>query len=246
MANREPKRSNFTDAAEDQEILPERLIDYELGFEHRFPRLKVATNLYYMDYKDQLVFTGQINDVGAAVMMNVPNSYRAGMELMIQWQILKTLSWDANVTISRNKVKDFTEYVDDWNTWSQRSEYLGDTDLALSPSVMFNNRIQWNALPSLSMYWDAKFIGRQFIDNTSSLDRSIDPYLINNLNIGYHISFKDFADFRLFLEFDNIFNELYESNAWVYSYFFDGERGKIDGYYPQAGRHFLIGLSMRF
>lgn len=243
IANREPKRSNFTDAAPGETPLPERLYDIEIGHRITRPGWSAGINLYNMQYHNQLVLTGQINDVGAPIMVNVPDSYRRGVEWSWNIHMLKTIEWQGALTVSRNKILNFTEYVDDWDTWSQRHFDLGTTDLALSPDLIASSRIIWSPLQGFHLQWDSRYVNRQFIDNTSNGDRSIDPYWVNDFMMSYMIPAKRIGTISLFFQVLNVLNTTYESHAWVYSYFYNGIRHKLDGYFPQAGRHFMMGMS---
>ncbi len=246
MANREPKRSNFTDARPGEVVRPEQLRDLEAGLESGKGALSGSVNLYWMDYTDQLVLTGRINDVGAPVMINIPESYRAGIEFSGTWQPVKSISMQANLTLSTNKIRQFTEYVDDWDTGVQQEFFLGSTDIAFSPSVISAGRITWLALPDLRFSLDSRYVGRQYTDNTSSEERMLDPYWVNNLMISWSLHPKGFTELSLFLQVNNLLNEHYETNAWVYSYIYEGNRGQLDGYFPQAGIHFFAGLTASF
>ncbi len=242
VGNREPKRSNFTDARPGDEIRPEHLDDFELGHSYRTSNFSVGLNAYIMDYRDQLALTGEINDVGSAIMVNVPDSYRAGIEAMIAYQAFKTLKWEANATLSRNRIKAFTEFVDDWDTGEQQSILHENTSLAFSPEIVVGSRISWNPVKGMELALLSKYIGKQFIDNTSSNDRMLNAYFVNNIRLAYEFKPKFISNISLFIDAINVFNEKYESNAWVYSYFYEGSRNEMLGYYPQAGRHFMMGL----
>jgi len=242
VANREPKRSNFTDAAPGQTVLPERLFDLESGYALQFETFNADVNVYYMRYRDQLIHTGQINDVGAPVMVNVPQSYRQGIEAALVWAPISFLNIDLNVTVSRNKILNHTEFVDDWDTWTQQSFYLGTSDLAFSPALTGASGVSLFPLKGLTLRWDSQYVGKQYIDNTSSDERSIDPYWVNNLHVSYNVGLKSARQLRIFVDVFNAFNAMYESSAWVYSYIYEGSRYTMDGYFPQAGRHFLAGL----
>lgn len=244
IAHREPRRNNFTDARPGQLPRPETLRDLEAGYRFSSSILATEINLYWMDYTDQLVLTGEINDVGSPVMVNIPDSYRAGVELAVKLTPVRRLSWDVNLTLSRNRVRDFIEYVDDWDTGEQRAIPLGETHLSFSPSIIAGSRITWLAGGVLKVSFDTKLVGSQYIDNSSDSDRMLDPYLVNNLNISYPFKWQDAGEGSLFLQVNNIFNEQYETNAWVYSYYYDGIRYKTDGYFPQAGVNFMVGLNI--
>jgi iron complex outermembrane receptor protein len=251
-ASREPNRSNFVDA---DPSLPgpvaETLTDYEGGYRFQGHAFSLSANVYYMDYKNQLVLTGEINDVGSAVMTNVGNSFRAGIELVGGARITSWLRWDMNATFSSNKIIDYVGYVDNWDYWSdpenepyQKTEKLGMTDLSFSPSVIAGSRIAAEPLKNLHLDLSSKYVGRQFIDNTSVMERSLDPYFINDVRISYAIFPPFIREMSFSLQLLNLFNVEYESNAWVYRYFSGGQEGVIDGYYPQAGVHVMAGIKL--
>jgi len=250
LANREPSRGDYRDADEGHMPTSEKLYDYELGYEYRSKNFLLNTNLYYMDYKEQLVLTGEINNVGDPIMTNVPKSYRAGIEITSGIKIWRMLRWDMNMTFSQNKIKDFTAFVDDydanWNYQGQQEEYLGKTDLSFSPNFIGNSNFTFTPYKNLDLSFITKYVGKQFIDNTSSDDRSLDSYLVNNFRIAYNFTTKLTKDIAVYLMVNNIFSEKYESNAWVYSYYLGNDRNNMFGYYPQAGINFLAGVSVRF
>ena len=246
IANREPNRTNLVDAETEKLPGTETLYDYELGYKQRSDKFYFAANVYYMDYKDQLVLTGEINDVGSAIMVNVPESYRTGIEVITAFNPVKDLRWDLNLAVSTNKIINFTEYVDDWDTWTQRSKELGQTDLSFSPGLVSSSEISWIVFKDFTMSLSSKYVGKQFIDNTSSESRMLDPYLVNDLNFSYKIQMKQIKELGFYLKINNIMDEKYETNAWVYRYISGGKHYEMDGYFPQAGIHFLAGISLKF
>jgi iron complex outermembrane receptor protein len=253
IANREPNRSVFRDADPGQEVKPEKLTDYELGYKYSSSFLSIEANLFYMDYKDQLVLTGKINNVGAPVMTNVPDSYRTGIEFMGGVKFLKIIDWYLNATYSLNKIKDFTEYVDNWNYWDdpesepyQYENELGTTHISYSPDFTLSNELNAEAFPNFNITLVTNYVSRQFIDNTSNMDRSIDPYLVNNLRFVYSIKTNFIKQIDFMLTLNNIFNAKYETNAWVYRYVYDGEEGVLNGYFPQAEFNFMAGIKLKF
>ncbi|MEI6347481.1 MAG: TonB-dependent receptor [Bacteroidota bacterium] len=245
IANREPTRSNLVDAVDTMRPTPERLYDFELGYHFSHNKFSFNTNLYYMNYKDQLVFTGQINDVGDAIMKNMKKSYRAGIELSAIWQPLKFFKWQINTTLSRNKIKSYKEFVDDWDTGVQHDTLLGETNIAFSPEIIASSGITVNPYKNFEITLLSKYVGKQYIDNSSSKDRKLNGYLINNISFRYTLKSKNTSSISLFFSINNIFSEKYESNAWIYSYYVGGERKALDGYYPQAGRNFSGGISVK-
>lgn len=244
VGNREPKRSNFTDARPDQQVKPEKMVDFEGGYSLKLNQFRSSANIYYMNYKDQLVLTGEINDVGSPIMVNVEQSYRAGIELECAWKPLENLDFMANATLSSNKIGSFEEFVDDWDTWGQKSQILDNTDLAFSPRLIAAGRIGWNPMDQLNLQWNSKFVGDQFIDNSSSAERKLDSYFVNDVILSWSRAVGTIKMLRVFFQINNIFNHLYESNAWVYSYYYEGTRNQMIGYYPQAGRNFMMGLNL--
>lgn len=246
VANREPNRSNYRDADASNQPEPERLFDYELGYELNRPGMGLQVNIYFMDYKDQLVMTGEINNVGAAIMTNVSDSYRAGIEFLSSLKVSDKITWNANLSISRNKIKNFTEYVDDWDQGGQISKNLGETDLAFSPGIVAGSQLAFSPVNGLNINLISKYVGRQYIDNASSKSRSLDPYFINDVVINYKFKTKFIKEIGLHLMLNNIFNEEYETYAWVYRYFYSGEYHVMDGYFPQAGFNLLGGISLEF
>ncbi len=246
-ANREPNRTAYVDAdPAGKQPVHETLNDWEFGYSYKSTVFSGNVNFYFMTYDNQLVLTGEINDVGSPIMVNTDESYRAGVELQYGIAFTRNLQWTANATFSQNKIKDFTEYVDNWDTWGQEAFELGTTDIAFSPDIIANSQVLFQPVAGLNLAFITSYVGKQYIDNTSSDDRSLDPYLVNNLKIDYTIKAGPFDEMVLHLLVNNLFNEMYENNAWVYSYILGGERYKMDGYYPQAGRHFMAGVNIKF
>ncbi len=247
VANREPNRDNFVDADPNgKQPVHETLHDWEMGYDFQSSNFTAGANLYYMNYKDQLVLTGEINDVGGVIMLNVDKSYRAGLELQTGWKISRNLQWNANATFSKNKIKDFIEYVDDWDTGRQQVFELGTTDLAFSPNFIGNSQLLFTPAKNFSISLISNYVGKQYIDNTSNNNRVLDAYFLNNLKVDYNIKTGFFDEIVLHCMVNNLFNEKYESNAWVYSYYLGGERYKQDGYFTQAGTNFLVGIDFKF
>lgn len=247
IAHREPNRSAYRDADPGQTVSPERLTDFESGYKFQSKNISVEANVYYMKYRDQLVLTGQINNVGDPILVNVPNSYRTGIELSGGVQIVKSLRWDMNLTLSQNKITDFIGYTDNWDTWpEQKADTLGTTDISFSPGVIGSSLLTWEPLKLLQISLQSKVVGRQFIDNTSNRSRSLDPYLINDLKLYYSIKTGFLRQIDLMLSLNNIFNVEYESNAWVYRYYTGDREYEMNGYFPQAKFNFMAGVSLKF
>ena len=246
-ANREPNRDNYVDAdPKGKQPTFETLNDFELGYKFSATRLTFGANAYFMSYQNQLILTGEINDVGAPIMTNVDNSYRAGLELMAGLKLTEKLKLDVNMTFSKNKIKNFTDYVDDWDNGGQIANKLGTTDLAFSPDVIANSQLSWMAAKGLNVSLQSYSVSKQYIDNTSSNERKLNGYFLNNLKFTYRVQQKFAQEFNLHLMVNNLFDTKYENNAWVYSYMLGGERFAMDGYFPQAGINFMAGLDIKF
>lgn len=248
IGNREPGRSAF-EAAPGKLPKPERLLDYELGNELAINKFSLGVNLYYMDYKDQLILTGQINDVGAYTPTNVAKSYRAGIELMAGYDVSKWLRVYGNLTLSQNKIKDFTEYVDNYDSTAQRVVYHGTTDISFSPNAVSAVTASFTPLRkgahtlSFDLTW--KYVGKQYLDNTSNNSRSIDPYNFANLLVRYSVKTKTFKEITATLALYNLYNTMYSNNGYTFSYIYGGDMSTYNYYYPQAGFNVLGGLMFR-
>lgn len=247
IAHREPNRSNYTDADPNGKTpVAERLTDFEAGYSVSGDKFSAGANLYFMSYNNQLILTGRINDVGDPIMTNVDNSYRTGIELTGAVKPVNWVKWEANLTLSRNKISNFTEYVDNWDTWAQDTFKLGETDIAFSPALVINSQLKFFPIKNISLELLTTYVSKQYIDNSMSSDRILKAYLVNHLKAEYtlHPGWIDELDFNF--QINNLLNTRYETNAWVYSYLYEGKRYKMDGYFPQAGIHFLFGVNIRF
>ena len=245
-ANKEPSRSDFRDADENNTPSTEKLIDWEGGVEWTERNWAVQLNGFYMDYEDQLVLTGKINNVGAPIMINVPKSYRTGIEFSAQAQIIPKLKWGGNVVLSENKIKNFVEYVDNWDTYLQDVTYKGTTDIAFSPNLTLASRFEIQPIGNLVATINTRYVGKQFIDNTSNKARQLDDYLVNDFILRYRIHTKNGLDIELGTQINNILDENYITNAWAYSYISGNVRDVLDGYFPQAGRHYMGQVVFKF
>ena len=253
VAHREPSRSNFKDARPGEIPTPERLDNIETGYDLRTRNISLNANIFYMNYRNQLVLTGDINDVGNAIMTNVPESYRAGVELMAGVKISPQLELGFNVALSENRILDFTEYVDNWDYWDdpeneplQLASHLGNTEIAFSPPVVAGSDVSWAPFNGLRVNLSGKYVGRQFIDNTSSRERMLESYFFSDLRMNYTLPTSRFGNIGFNLMAGNIFDAEYETFAWIYRYNYQGNEHFMDGYFPQAGRHFFFGMSVKF
>ncbi len=258
VANREPNRDDLTKNPVTPE--PERLFDYEFGYKLKTPNYYATANLYYMDYKDQLVLTGDLDGVGDPIRLNVDRSYRAGIELQAGVKLLENLRLDANATFSQNKIKNFDYVVYDIQydpvTYDEVSyeaivtEYE-DTDISFSPNVIAGGTLRYSPIENLNLGFISKYVGKQYLDNTSSDRKSMDAYFVNNLNASYKIQPTWIKEIAFNLLVNNIFNSEYVSNGYTYSYYYRPVGSNDDAitenfYYPQATTNFLLGMTLKF
>jgi len=251
VAHREPNREDLVESTPAGQPGAERLTDLEAGYERRGARLAGGINAYYMHYQDQLVLTGELNDVGAALRTNVPRSYRAGVELSAAWRCTRRLLWRPNLALSRNRVLGFREYVDDWDTGGQQVFDLGERDLAFSPEVVGGSEFTFTCLDNATVRTDVtlvtKYVGAQYLDNTASVDRRLDPFLVNDVRVNATLHrVKGTRGIDLNITVRNVFSELYESNGWAYSFISGGRREALVGLFPQAPLNVLGGVTVRF
>lgn len=252
-ASREPNRNNYTDAPQDRPPVPETLNDFEAGYSYGEGPLNAGLTLYYMDYQDQLVLTGQINEVGYPVMTNVEDSYRTGIELEAGYNFHDKVILKGTAAFSQNRIRDFINYVDNWDYWSdpenepfQVEEAIGNSTLAYSPSVVTSSQVEYRPVRGLRFSILSKYVSRQYIDNTATEQYAIDPYFVNDLRVSYAIypRWADELGFSLLVA--NLLDTRYETNAWLYRYYSEGEEMYMDGYYPQAGRHVMLSMQIKF
>jgi iron complex outermembrane receptor protein len=194
-----------------------------------------------MDYINQLVLNGALNDVGSGIRENVSQSYRGGVEVSTRILISKKVKLNLNATYSQNKIENFTEVVYDDETYARIENKYKNTDIAFSPDMIAAAAIEYNPLKSLNLMLQTKYVGEQFLDNTSNSNRKIDAYQTVDARISYSIFPKKMREISFNLLVNNIMNTLYSSNGYTYQYL-----GTNNFYYPQAGTNFLVGMTVKF
>lgn len=246
MANREPTRSDIIDAPTDKKPVPETLYDLELGYQIYGKKYNIDVTFYGMYYKDQLVLTGELNDVGAAIMTNVDKSYRAGIEISAAYKPVGFFTWHINGCFSQNRILNFVNHVDNWDDGEQIVENLGNTPISFSPNVVIGNVFTFNPMKNFDIDLTTKFVSKQYLDNSGNDSYCLKPYSYTNLRINYTFHPKFMQDLGIFFQINNLFNTKYESNAWIYSYYTAQVKYSEAGYYPQAGINFLGGIRIKF
>ena len=246
VSQREPDRDDFTDADPGKTPVPEKLFDYEAGYEFHSSILMLKGNLYYMFYHDQLILTGKINNVGATILTNVPKSYRQGIEIETGIQIFKNLNWYENLTISRNIIPVFEDLTDNWDNSLQDKEILKNKTISFSPSIIAGSVIDYYPFKNFHLSLNTKYVGKQYIDNTQNTERMLKAYLVQNISFLYTIKTKIFKEMTCQFVVNNLFDKMYETNAWVYKYIEEGSLHVMDGYFPQAGINCMVKFEIKF
>lgn len=245
MAKKEPNRDDF-EAGAALQPRPELLHDLEAGIERTGKKNTWAATLYYMRYKDQLVLTGRINDVGAYTRSNIPESYRAGIELQGIAQLLNWLNVSGNLTLSRNKVLDMEEYIDDYDNGGQKRNLYSSADIAFSPAVTGSTTIGLVPLRQTGISLISKYVSRQYLDNTSNKARSLDPFFVQDLRLSYTLNSKKIKELTFIGQLNNVFNNAYEPNGYTFSYIYGGQQTTENYYFPMAGINYMIGVNIKF
>lgn len=246
IGNREPNRDDFTASTANLFPKSERLQNVEAGFRTQQGKWAFAANYYLMSYKNQLVLTGQINDVGGSVRVNVPKSYRTGIELEGAVAFNRYLKWNANATFSQNKIKNFTEYIVDYDNGGYTTVDHGKSDISFSPNVIAGSQFTYSLRKNLELVLLTKYVGKQYLDNTSTETRKLDAYLTNDIRLSWTIKPSWANEIAFNLLVNNVLDEKYESNGYTYGYIAGGSLTQENFYFPQAGRNFLIGVNFRF
>ena len=277
IANNEPNRSDFIDAINSaKKPKHETLYDTEIQYSLINDNIHLSTTLYHMYYKNQLVLTGEINDVGAPLRTNVDNSYRVGIEFNSAVKMSERLDFNFNINVSENKIKSFTEYIDNWNTGEQEMIQYEKTSISFSPSFIASSSIICDILnktnnmstSNLKLIFDSKYVSDQYTDNTSNDDRKIHGYVSHDLALSYSVK-KNAKEFKIKFLVNNLFNTLYSTSGWVYPFISSADLVDLNdpyvieeadedeiygnnqsynqsGFYPQATTNYMIGIELNF
>ncbi len=245
QANKEPNRDDF-EASPSGIPRPEQLHDWEAGVENKGKGWAWSANLFYMKYRDQLVLTGKINDVGAYTRTNIGNSYRTGIELQGGFQFTSLVKANGNLTLSRNRIRNFSEFIDDYDNGGQIEKFYEETDISFSPDVTAAGTVTVTPAKSFSLDIISKYVGRQFLDNTSDVRRSLDAYYTQDLRAIYQFTNKWLKRVDLVLQVNNVFNKMYAPNGYTFSYYASNQFTTENYYFPMAGRNILAGLNVSF
>ena len=287
LGHREPGRSDIKEniknawiadqagvANEGVSLKPEKMLDIELGYTFASEKISASANIYLMEYWDMLLETGRLSNVGYAIKENVARSWRRGVELAASWQALAWLRADANLTLSVNRIKDYTDYVqhvDTYDNWSETGKTTamnyGTTTMLMSPSLTGMARLSFrpwchasNSLKTMELSMDGKYVGKQYMDNTMTDSRSIPAYFVSNLGVSYSIPLNkrslDFArddnkeksSIRIAFYVNNVFNNMYYADGWCWKNLVEEDGAVADGIgvYPQAPINCMLKVSWNF
>ncbi|RZJ27142.1 MAG: TonB-dependent receptor [Flavobacterium sp.] len=255
VGNREPTRDDFTESSPTSRPKHETLHNIEVGYRTKgklgaetSPHSYAAElNFFNMDYRNQLVLTGQINDVGAYTRTNIANSYRRGVELAGAVNITKYVTLQSNVAYSQNKLKNFSDFVDDYDTGEQEIITFAESDISFSPDWVTSSQLQVRPLKGLETAFIFRTVSRQFLDNTSNESRVIPAYQVGDVRIRYRLPLKKtLKEVEFALLANNIFSEKYAASGYTYSYIAGEQKTTENFYYPQATRNYLGQVSLRF
>lgn len=246
VAGKEPSRDDYVETTNLSRPKHEELYDLEAGYRIRKANWRAGVNYYYMWYKNQLALTGEVNDVGNYTRTNIESSFREGIEAEFSWQPVQKLSVSGNATFSRNKIKEFREFVDDYDTGEQLLIIHRNSDISFSPSFTGFLSINGKITRKIEAALVTRYVGKQYLDNTSNNDKVIDPYLINDLRLNIRLKPKFMKDVHFALMLNNLFDVEYVSNGYTFSYIAGGERASENYYYPQAKRNFMMQLTLEF
>jgi iron complex outermembrane receptor protein len=246
VGNHEPNRSDFVNSSPQSRPKAENLKDFEFGYRYSEPTFSASINGFYMLYKNQLVLTGALDDVGEAIRTNIKDSYRAGIEASARVKIAEPLSWYVNATLSTNKVKNFEQYLQNYDTGTLDGTQYKKTDIAYSPDFTGSSTISYHPVKNAEIAFISKYVSRQYLDNTSTQSRSLDGYMVNDVRLNYNFSIKGIKNVGIGLLVNNVFSKKYQSDGATYP---DIEGGKVVNYnyfFPQAPINFLASLNLKF
>jgi iron complex outermembrane receptor protein len=198
-----------------------------------------------MNYKNQLVLTGKINDVGAYTRTNIPESYRAGIELQGGYILNAWLNATANIAFSKNKVNNFSEFIDDYDNGGQKTNTYDATDIAFSPSVVSSAAINLLPVKNLELSLLSKYVGDQYLDNTQNDNRKLNAFYVQDVRAIYTIKKKWLKEVNIIGQVNNLFGKKYEPNGYTFSYIYGGATTTENYYFPMAGTNFMFAVNIR-
>lgn len=244
LAQKEPNRDDFQ-AGLTKQPKPETLHDIEVGIERKKSDYHFGANMYYMYYYNQLVLTGQINDVGAYTRINIPHSYRLGVELQGGVALDKWINLSGNLAISKNKVNSFIEYLDNYDTGDQQAVSHQNTDISFSPTIVAGANIRLLPVQHIELSLMSKYVGKQYMDNSQTETRKLNAFFVQDIRASWTIKKLFFAEWNIIGQVNNLFDKKYEPNGYTYNYIYNNTLTTENGYYPMAGTNVMVGVNIR-
>lgn len=246
VGNKEPNRNDFVNSTPTSRPRHENLKDLEMGARYLTNKLSMQLNLFNMDYTNQLVLSGKVNDVGAYTRVNVEKSFRRGMEFEFAYSPTKMITLSGNLTLSQNKIVEFKEYTDDYDNGGQILASYKNTDISFSPNTISSAIIAFKPIKGLEIAFINKFVDRQFLDNTAKKERSLNPYNYNDIRLTYSYKFKNATELGFMFSAYNIFNTVYETNGYTYGFYYGNQLNTYNYMAPAAPLHFMGGINLKF
>jgi iron complex outermembrane receptor protein len=246
VGHHEPNRSSYTNSSPSSRPKPEQLTDFEAGYRTAQSNFSFGINGFYMLYKDQLILTGALNDVGEAIRTNIADSYRAGIEVNGKVKIAQQLSWSATATLSTNKVKNFKQYLYNYDTDALDATQYSKTDIAYSPNFVGASTLSYQPVQNTEIAFISKYVGMQYLDNTSTQSRALPKYFVNDIRLNYNFAFKGVKNLGIGLLINNIFSAKYQSDGATYPDIESGKTVNYNYFFTQAPANFLASVSIKF
>ena len=242
---KEPNRDDY-ESGVSQKPRPEKLGDFEVGIEKKTDRYSASITVYQLQYKDQLVLTGKINDVGAYTRVNIPKSSRTGIEAEGEVSVTKWLRTGGNLTLSRNRVLNLTEFIDDYDNGGQVQKNYVSSTLAFSPTLTANHFIRVQPMPRFELNLQSRYTSTQYLDNTSNKNRMLPAFFVQDLRASYNWKTKKLKEILLIVQVNNVLDTRYEPNGYTFSYIYNRSLVTENYYYPMAGRNVMATLNLSF
>jgi len=264
VGNHEPNRDDYVNSTPSTRPKSENLKDFEAGYRTAGAIFTGGINGFYMLYKNQLVLTGALNDVGSQIRTNVKDSYRAGIELDGHLKITRQLSWGVTATLSTNKIKNYHQFFSNYDDGTLVEEQFDKTNIAYSPSLTGASVISYSPIKGGEIALISRYVSKQYLDNTSNqnpagfgiapenatnpyaVNRYLNSYLVNDLRLRYNFSISSVKNIGIGFQMNNIFSEKYEANGATYPDIEGGHMVNYNYYFPQATRNFMASLSLSF
>jgi iron complex outermembrane recepter protein len=246
-SKKEPNRDDYKASPFKNQPKVEALTDFESGIRYQSEIISANLNYFNMQYNNQLVLTGLLNDVGDQYRTNVAKSYRQGIEIELNTKLNKQFALSANTTFSENKILNYTDVVPDYFTNESISTFYQKTNISYSPNFIANINVTYKPIKNFSIYFNVKHVGKQYLDNTTNNAKTIAAYTVGDLRLDYVYSSKWLKQGRVYVQINNAFNTQYVSNGYTVNYYLGTDKKYMDNYYlVQAPLNFIVGTNFTF